>query len=153
LLRISQMAQQKAAKPTICKFGFLGINFSHQNQNCSVFVGLQSALITHAVRLQAYLAREQSKKLMDYVFIFITELTIFARTTNYHSRVSHLKVSTNNLFSWWLTLICLERKVLTCELVMVYQSCHNFFLKFLSKSSFATELTLHKTMFMRHGMS
>jgi hypothetical protein len=76
LLRISQMAQQKAAKPTICNFGFLGINFSHQNQNCSVFVGLQSALITHAVRLQAYLARVQSKKQMDYVFIFITELTM-----------------------------------------------------------------------------
>jgi hypothetical protein len=62
LLRACQIAQQIAARPTVYKFEFFGMYFSHQNQNCPTFFGLQSALITQAVKLQTYLAKGQSKK-------------------------------------------------------------------------------------------
>jgi hypothetical protein len=60
-LRACQSAQQMAARPTVCKFLFLGKNLSHHSQNWLRFEGLQLAPTIRATILQTYLAKEQSK--------------------------------------------------------------------------------------------
>jgi hypothetical protein len=57
LLRDCQIAQQIAAKPTIWRFTFLGMNCPAQIQNWGKLVGLQSAPTTKAIRLHTYLAK------------------------------------------------------------------------------------------------
>jgi hypothetical protein len=61
LLRALQIAQKIAARPIMNKFSLQGMNLSHQNQYWYSLVGLQSALITQATKLQMYFAKEHSK--------------------------------------------------------------------------------------------
>jgi lipoprotein NlpI len=57
LLRDCQIAQHIAVNPTMCKFEFLGIYYTAQTQYWEMLVGLQLAPMTHAIKLQTYLAR------------------------------------------------------------------------------------------------
>jgi hypothetical protein len=49
LLRDCQIAQHIAAKPTMCKFVFLGMYFIPHSLYWDMLVGLQSAPITQAI--------------------------------------------------------------------------------------------------------